>query len=220
MSPIGPNGVIIVVSGDISNQNNAKGTVTAFNPDLTIKWRIELGAGLVSYKSSITISNGLLFIPMVSMTSKSCSLFAVNAKDGSLSWSEPFVVSNSMAIAPPSVSHSGNTIYWTSYTNLYAINSRTGSLLWTFNLASSNNEMTTDIEPYGITTLIDASGTLYVGGYDTCTIYALVDDGSRVSIKWQYSTNGYTGFNVNYVPNKKPGCFSTSIIMGSEGTLL
>jgi hypothetical protein len=41
--------------------------------------------------------------------------------------------------------------------------------------------------------LVDASGTLYVGGYDSCTLYAIVDKGSSATIKWEYSLNGYTG---------------------------
>ena len=216
--PIGIDGLIIIPMSDIVTSTNAKGTVWAFNPNLTVKWMVTLGNGLVSYRSTVTISSSTIYIPMLNIITKTSSLYAINAYDGSVAWSSPFTISktNSLALGAPSVSHDDDTIYWTALEDVYAISASTGRLLWVFNLVTVRRS---DESLYGITTLVDATGTLYVGSYDTCTLYALVDEGSRASIKWEYSVNGYTGARVNNVPNVK-GCFVNSIIMGTSGMLL
>lgn len=204
--------------------------LVAVNPDGTLKWQFKTGSSSTTdfrIVSSISIdSNGTIYFVTGNGT-----LYAVNS-NGVLKWS--FYLNyyvNSLPASTPTIGKDGTIYVGSDDNNLYAINPD-GTVKWKFLTGGYVRSTPT----------IGNDGTIYVGDEDKY-LYAINPNGT---LKWKYLTD-YPGSSTStvtvdsngiiyYAPAawlyalnsdgtlrwlyKTPGgYFSTSVVIGSDGTL-
>ena len=165
---IGSDGTIYIVT------SNTVYAITDNGTNATQKWNCTLGNTI--QRSSISIgSNGTLYV------GASTQLYAINSSTGQIKWN--ITVSTYYIYGAPAISSDG-TIYvattkGTSTGTLYAItdNGTNGTVNWSYDIGR--------IYAYGVTPVIGADGTIYIGSFTG--MYAITDNGDYPTLKWFYT---------------------------------
>lgn len=209
--------------GTANKQYFNKSTLTALNPDGSLKWNFLNIIGIFLSSPAIG-SDGTIYCG-----SEDNKLYAINS-NGTLKWN---FTTNGMILSSPAIGSDGTIYFGSEDNNTYALNPD-GTLKWTYNtgcyidsspaisndgtiyitswdgnLIALSNEgnlkwkysIYNGLEPFLISSpTIGSDGTIYVGSSDGC-IYALYSNGT---LKWKYQTNKM---------------IDSSPAIGSDGTL-